>query len=118
MSDLICKNTMARCQTMGMCAPYGGCRETEPVSSVWLEQLRAEFRQAVRDRDRITAENESLRREADQLHHECARFRKNSDRYLWLRDIHIGDDPFSINLNRGSAPGLNSAVDSAMREDL
>ncbi|NMZ73833.1 hypothetical protein HBO32_12030 [Pseudomonas nitroreducens] len=26
MSDLICRKTMMRCQTPGMCAPYGGCR--------------------------------------------------------------------------------------------
>lgn len=60
MSDLICRNTMMRCQTPGMCSPHGGCRETEPVSSVWLEQLRSEFRQAVRDRDALKAENKEL----------------------------------------------------------
>lgn len=60
MTDLICKNTMARCQTPGMCSPHGGCRETEPVSSVWLEQLRSEFRAAVRERDQLKAENERL----------------------------------------------------------
>lgn len=26
MSDLICRNTMTRCPTPGMCAPHGGCR--------------------------------------------------------------------------------------------
>ncbi|PBW56427.1 hypothetical protein CJU07_10615 [Pseudomonas aeruginosa] len=26
MTDLICRKTMMRCQTPGMCAPYGGCR--------------------------------------------------------------------------------------------
>lgn len=65
MNDLICKNTMARCQTPGMCSPYGGCRETEPVSSVWLEQLRSEFRPAVLERDRLQVENEALRKDAE-----------------------------------------------------
>lgn len=27
MSDLICRKTMMRCNTPGMCAPYGGCRD-------------------------------------------------------------------------------------------
>ena len=26
MTDLICRNTMTRCQTPGMCAPHGGCK--------------------------------------------------------------------------------------------
>lgn len=61
MTDLICKNTMRRCQTPGMCSPFGGCREVEPVSSVWLEQLRTEFRATVRERDQLKADNEALR---------------------------------------------------------
>lgn len=61
MSDVICRNTMMRCNTPGMCSPHGGCRETEPVSSVWLEQLRSEFRAAVRERDALKAECEGLR---------------------------------------------------------
>lgn len=61
MSDLICRNTMMRCNTPGMCSPHGGCRETETVSSVWLEQLRSEFRAAVRGRDALKAECEGLR---------------------------------------------------------
>ena len=62
MNDLICRNTMMRCNTPGMCSPHGGCRETEPVSSVWLEQLRSEFRAAVRERDSLKAECEGLRK--------------------------------------------------------
>ncbi|GEM_PF-6788711 len=62
MTDLICKNTMRRCQTPGMCSPFGGCHEVEPVSSVWLEQLRTEFRATVRERDQLKAESEALRK--------------------------------------------------------
>lgn len=43
MSDMICRKSMTRCQTPGMCSPHGGCRDTESVSSVWLAQLRSEF---------------------------------------------------------------------------
>lgn len=72
MSDLICRNTMMRCNTPGMCSPHGGCRETEPVSSVWLEQLRSEFRAAVRERDALKAECEGLRKDAS-LHAQLQR---------------------------------------------
>ncbi len=56
MTDLICKNSGYRCQTPGMCAPHGGCRETEPVSSVWLAQLRSEFRSVAIERDQLKAD--------------------------------------------------------------
>lgn len=67
--------------------------------------------------DQLKAENGSLRNEADQLHHECARFRKNYDRYCWLRDMHIGDDPESINLDSSNKSGLDAAIDSAMSKE-
>jgi len=35
MSDLICRKSMMRCQTPGMCSPHGGCQD--PVNA----QLRA-----------------------------------------------------------------------------
>lgn len=39
MSDLICRNTMMRCQTPGMCSPHGGCRAPErpPVQVISIE---------------------------------------------------------------------------------
>lgn len=33
MSDLICKQTMSRCNTPGMCAPHGGCHIHVPPRS-------------------------------------------------------------------------------------
>ncbi|MBD1602354.1 hypothetical protein [Pseudomonas typographi] len=36
MTDLICRKSMMRCQTPGMCSPHGGCQD--PVT----QQLRAE----------------------------------------------------------------------------
>jgi hypothetical protein len=33
MSDLICRKSMARCQTQGMCAPHGGCQPPETASA-------------------------------------------------------------------------------------
>lgn len=43
MSDLICRNTMVRCQTPGMCSPHGGCNPQAPVALTGnreLDQLR------------------------------------------------------------------------------
>lgn len=77
MTDLICKNTMRQCQTPGMCSPFGGCREVEPVSSVWLEQLRTEFRASVRECERLQAENETLRAEAKRLEEANAGMQKD-----------------------------------------
>lgn len=97
MSDLICKNTGYRCNTPGMCSPFGGCRETEPVSSVWLERLRSEFRQAVRDRDQLIAENEALR--------------KDAERYRWLRRATPESNRIAMEENDDD---MDLAIDAAM----
>jgi hypothetical protein len=41
MTELICRKTMVRCQTPGMCSPYGGCREPAQDSASELALLRA-----------------------------------------------------------------------------
>lgn len=41
--------------------------------------------------------------------------RKDAERYRWLRDYHIGDDPESINLDRAKRKGLSAAIDAAMQ---
>lgn len=33
MSDLICRKSMTRCQTPGMCSPHGGCQAPETASA-------------------------------------------------------------------------------------
>lgn len=38
---------------------------------------------------------------------------KDAERYAWLRDYHIGDQPDFINLSGG--PGLDAAIDSALK---
>ena len=39
MTDLICRNTMTRCQTPGTCSPHGGCRPSTsaPVQVISVE---------------------------------------------------------------------------------
>lgn len=43
--------------------------------------------------------------------------KENSDRYVYLRDVHIGDAPENINLAAGPLPGLGSAIDAAIERD-
>jgi hypothetical protein len=39
---------------------------------------------------------------------------RDAARYRWLRDIHIGNDPESINLTPANRNGLNAAIDAAI----
>lgn len=83
MNDLICRKTMMRCPTPGMCSPHGGC--PDPVRAE-LQKLKSENRllqieletahchwandsnnvqASVKEIARLTAENEALRKDAD-----------------------------------------------------
>lgn len=67
MSDMICRKSMMRCQTPGMCSPHGGCQptpETETVSSAWLAQLRAEYLATGQERDKLKVELEGFKQGA------------------------------------------------------
>ena len=46
MSDLICRKTMMRCQTPGMCSPYGGCQLQPVTESVFKAGHAALIEQA------------------------------------------------------------------------
>ena len=50
MSDLICRKTMRACLTPGMCSPFGGCRETEPVRAALAQGEARRDREADRAR--------------------------------------------------------------------
>lgn len=67
MSDLICRKSMTRCQTPGMCAPHGGCPSTETVSSAWLAQLRSEYLALGQQNQALTAEIDESAAVIDQL---------------------------------------------------
>jgi chromosome segregation ATPase len=89
-----------------------GCSELRGLFADAAEQCC----KAEGERDQCNSEITSLTKEADQLHHQCARLRKNSERYCWLRDMHIGNDPESINLDSAVKSGLDAAIDAAMKE--
>lgn len=41
----------------------------------------------------------------------------DAERYRWLRDTHLGDDPESINLNPAKKRGLDQAIDAAIAKE-
>lgn len=98
--------------------------ESERLDSERADLWR-ERRDAEGERDTKSAVIAELRAECEELRQELDHSktnplystRSNSRRYVWLRDNHIGDDPRSINLESGSRPGLNSAIDSAMSKE-
>ncbi|MCT9017129.1 hypothetical protein N6G05_26620 [Cupriavidus gilardii] len=49
-----------------------------------------------------------------ELEQENAALRTIAERYRFLRDEHIGDDPDMINLARGKRRGLDAAIDAAI----
>lgn len=52
-----------------------------------------------------------------QLLAEVDALREDAERYRWLRDEHIGDDPESINLDRAPGQrGLDAAIDAARKK--
>lgn len=75
MSELICRKTMMRCQTPGMCAPHGGCSTSAEAARAALAQRCAELEQCmseplnklVRERDTLRAEVEQLQATVDRL---------------------------------------------------
>ena len=63
MTDMICRKSMVRCQTPGMCSPHGGCQPEKGFEAEhldlgkfvdWVWALKAE-------RDQLRAENAGLR---------------------------------------------------------
>lgn len=65
MSDMVCRKSMMRCQTPGMCSPHGGCRDE--VTTAKDRQISA-----------LIAENERL---TNSLHEAREDRNKLGDRY-------------------------------------
>lgn len=128
MSDMICRKSMQRCNTPGMCSPHGGC---QPEKSEWQsgydEGRRMGTKHMYAEVDRLKAEIESLKREiklSPELYPNTLRvkrdnaeysalwmewadkqisMRKDADRYRWFRD----QKPNSLNLGRNSDHSSN-----------
>jgi hypothetical protein len=102
MSDLICRNTMTRCNTPGMCSPHGGCK---PEKTEWQagydEGRRMGTKHMYAEVDRIKAENAGLQTgykayeqvnaelmaENDRLHKVAAELRE------WTSCDHLHHEP-------------------------
>lgn len=57
MSDLICRKTLMRCQTPGMCSPYGGCQPQPVTESVF----KTDYARLEQECERVRDENALLR---------------------------------------------------------
>lgn len=92
MSDLICRKSMARCLTPGMCSPHGGC---QPDKTEWQsgydEGRRMGTKHMYAEVDRLKAEVEALRKDAD-------RFRRM--RAMTLAQIEDTQDEFDAEFDR------------------
>lgn len=66
MFDMTCKKTMQRCNTPGMCAPHGGCQtEKSEWQSGYDEGRRMGTKHMYAEVERLKAENEALRKDAE-----------------------------------------------------
>jgi hypothetical protein len=102
MTDPICRKSMMRCQTPGMCSPHGGCQPERGFESQhldlgefidWVYALKTE-------RDQLKAENEALR--------------KDAERYRWLRQ----DDVVQYEIStKCSEEKMDAAIDAAMSKE-
>ena len=119
MSDNICRETMTRCQTPGMCSPHGGCRDDrdKAYAEAWEKArgLQSEMDEIVAERDKLKhenaglmtgyeayervnaelkAENEALRDDIEQSQYDANAWR-NGEESVWIEVFNSeGDDPF------------------------
>ncbi|MBJ2237041.1 hypothetical protein JFT61_19705 [Pseudomonas fluorescens] len=66
MSDMICRKSMTRCLTPGMCSSYGGCQPEDSHMRA-IRSLRGDCADLIAERDQLRAENERLNAENKQL---------------------------------------------------
>lgn len=91
MSDMICRKSMMRCQTPGMCSPHGGCHEPA-FNPDWnrLEAAQDSLREHMQIIAQLKAENAGLKtgyeayeRVNAELKSENEALRKDAERYQW-----------------------------------
>lgn len=60
MSDMICRKSMTRCLTPGMCSPHGGCQPEDSHMRA-IRSLRGDCADLIAERDRLRAEVAGLK---------------------------------------------------------
>lgn len=120
MSELICKKTMTRCQTPGMCSPHGGCQPEKGFESEhldlgkfvdWVWALKTE-------RDQLMAVNFDLNLGKQAADEEIARIkaenealRKRADRWEEVGRLIVSEMPLRLRPRvAGNAPGHSHEV--------
>lgn len=158
MADLICRNTMQRCNTPGMCSPHGGCKPAQQPSTgiVGLERslsnllavihrdgghfqqehgaqksIEAAEKVVIGERSEASewqhaaqvadAGAKKLADYAVQLEAELEAFRKDAERYRWLRannyDIGSYHPAHEHNASAWFEHLEDFDIDAAMKED-
>ena len=106
MSDLICRKTMMRCQTPGMCSPHGGCNPQAPVALTGKHELDQLRHDCEKWEALYRTEHASCTRVLDTL----TGFRSENDR---LKSAIRDPESVFINMKAGkiAKPTLRSMVD-------
>lgn len=111
MSDMICRKSMTRCLTPGMCSPHGGCQPEDSHMRA-IRSLRGDCADLIAERDQLRAEVAGLRtgyeayeRVNAELKAECESLRKDADRFrrmraMTLAQIEDTQDEFDAEFDR------------------
>lgn len=121
MADLICRNTMMRCNTPGMCSPHGGCRPAQDQSAriAELERENAELREA---HDKEWRRSETNAQNVIAMAAELEACRKDAGYWRYFRDrmAEPGDDVHLVFVEwcwaEASIEDVEAAIDAAMQE--
>lgn len=118
MGDLICRKSMRRCLTPGMCSPHGGC-QTSILKDCDVRYAGDSGSTAVNPFGPLagTISAEDYRRcmaERDQLKAELERVRADAERYQWARRPENGNALFTMVSIGECGPNMDAAVDAAM----
>ena len=83
MGDFICRNTMMRCNTPGMCVPHGGCKPQD-VQKARIAELERKLEQAEQIINRECQAAAAYRMQALELERELEACRKDAERLRTL----------------------------------
>lgn len=109
MTDLICRKSMTRCLTPGMCSPHGGCWPEDSHMRA-IRSLRGDCADLIAERDHLKAEIQALRESNDKLTRRNGMLEQNVETmtdthvlYTWLRKKcdQPSNDVVAVHMNIG-----------------
>ena len=109
MSNLICRKTMIRCQTPGMCSPYGGCQPQPVTESVF----KTDYARLEQECERLSNELNNMRISWGLMQSEREAALKQVER---LRDLLTAwRRMFDAGIGYGDLGVLRGQTDAALR---